>query len=75
MGNWQNALTTFLGLAVTLVVPAVVWTTLAAGTYQLLRDSIRRARLAAQEQRALRGPAARPSSAGAIQAAGRRAQL
>jgi hypothetical protein len=46
MSNWQHTLSTILGLAVTIMVPAVVWTTIAAGLYQLARDRIRRIRLA-----------------------------
>jgi hypothetical protein len=43
MGNAHNALATALGLAITFLVSGVVWTTLIAGLYQLVRDQIRRA--------------------------------
>ena len=41
MGNLQNILSTVFGLAITYLVPAVVWVTLIAGLYQLVRDEIR----------------------------------
>ena len=43
MGNTHDALATAIGLEITLIVSAVVWTTLIAGLYQLVRDQIRRA--------------------------------
>lgn len=45
MGNFQDMLTTAFRLAVTLLVPAVVWTTLVAGLYQLVRDEVSRVRV------------------------------
>jgi hypothetical protein len=42
MGNAHTALATALGLAITFLVSSVVWTTLLAGLYQLVRDRIHR---------------------------------
>jgi hypothetical protein len=53
MSNWQHILSIIFGLAVTILVPVVVWTTLAAGLYQLARDRIRRIRLAPRGSRGL----------------------
>jgi hypothetical protein len=53
MSSWQQALSTIAGLAVTIMVPAVVWTTIAAGLYQLARDRIRRIHLAPRGSRRL----------------------
>ena len=36
-----SMLSDIFGLVVTLFVPAVVWTTLAAGLYQLVREEVR----------------------------------
>jgi hypothetical protein len=43
MGNAHNALATAIGMAITFLVSGMVWTTLIAGLYQLVRDQIRRA--------------------------------
>jgi hypothetical protein len=53
MSNWQHAVSIVFGLAVTFLVPAIVWTTLAAGLYQLVRDRIHRIRLAPRGSRSL----------------------
>ena len=42
MGNVHNALATTIGLAITVLVSGVVWITLIAGLYQLVRDQLRR---------------------------------
>jgi len=42
MGNAHNVLAATLGLAITFLVSSVVWITLLAGLYQLVRDQIRR---------------------------------
>ena len=43
MSGYQSAFSAVTELAVTFFVPAVVWTTLIAGLYQLVRDRIRQA--------------------------------
>jgi hypothetical protein len=53
MGNLQNMLSIVFGLAVTFFVPGVVWITLVAGLYQLLRDGIRHVRMAPRGSRRL----------------------
>ena len=45
MGNWMSDI---LGLIVTFSVSAVVWGTLIAGLYQLVREEIRQVRMALQ---------------------------
>ena len=44
MGNAHNVLAAACGLAITFVVSGMVWATLMAGLYQLVRDQIRRVR-------------------------------
>ena len=44
MSNWHT-LSTISETAMTFLVPAIVWTTLAAGLYDLVRDALRRVRL------------------------------
>jgi len=51
MGNLQSVLFTVFGLVVTFFVPAIVWITLMAGLYQLVRDGIRRLRVAPRRSR------------------------
>jgi len=49
----ENMLSTVFGLAVAFFVAAVVWITLIAGLYQLVRDGIRQVRLAPRGSRRL----------------------
>ena len=53
MSSLQDILSTISGLAITFFVPAVVWITLSAGVYQLVRDGVRRIRLASQSSQRL----------------------
>jgi len=45
MSELQHLLVTIFGLTITFFVPAVVWTMLAVGLYQLVRSKIRRVRV------------------------------
>ncbi|RLC65735.1 MAG: hypothetical protein DRI48_06330 [Chloroflexi bacterium] len=67
MSDVQNVLVAVFRLAITFIVPAVVWTTLAAGLYQLVRDNISRFHAAllgrrepAHSQKARQGTGLRP---------------
>jgi len=53
MDSSRTVLSTVFVWAITLFVPGVVWSLLAAGLYQLIRDSIRRARVTSQRTQAL----------------------
>ena len=53
MHNVQTVLSNVFGLAITVFVPAVVWTTLIAGLYQFVRDGIRRVRVVPQRSQRL----------------------
>lgn len=59
MENLQNVLTVALQLVVTATVVALVWATVMAGLYQILRERVRQlrvvARLSAQERYTQRG--------------------
>jgi len=44
MAHWQSVVATVFGTVVAVLVPALVWTILAAGLYQLIREAVRRAR-------------------------------
>ena len=48
MNKLLDILFSFFGSMVTLVVPAIVWTFLVAGCYQLVREQIRRLRIVPQ---------------------------
>jgi hypothetical protein len=39
--EWQAVGALVLGIAITLFVPALVWATVIAGSYQIVRDKIR----------------------------------
>ena len=51
MNAWQNTLSTIFELAVTFLVPAVVWLKLIAGLYQLIRDRIHQLHLSPRRMR------------------------
>jgi hypothetical protein len=53
MDSSRTVLSTVFVWAITLFVPGVVWSLLAAGLYQLIRDSIRRARVTSQRTQTL----------------------
>jgi hypothetical protein len=59
MENLQNVLTVALQLVVTVTVVALVWSTVMAGLYQILRERVRQVRmlagLSAQERHTKRG--------------------
>jgi hypothetical protein len=59
MGNVHNALATAIGMAITFLVSGVVWITLIAGLYQLVRDQIRRIHTVRPRSRALARESAR----------------
>lgn len=42
--EWQAVGALVLGIAITLFVPALVWATVIAGSYQIVRDKIREKR-------------------------------
>ena len=50
-----SLLSDVFGLAVTFFVPAVVWTTLVAGLYQLVREEVRRVRVTLRRSQRLEG--------------------
>ena len=52
MGGLQTGVALVLGLVVALFVPALVWATVIAGLYQMIRDKIWEARIARQQARA-----------------------
>ena len=52
MGGLQTGVALVLGLVVALFVPALVWATVIAGLYQMIRDKIWEARTARQQARA-----------------------
>jgi hypothetical protein len=52
MGGLQTGVALVLGLVVALFVPALVWATVIAGLYQMIRDKIWEARVARQQARA-----------------------
>ena len=59
MGNIEGIVALVIGIVVVLFVPALVWATVIAGLYQIVRDKIRETRPAptkpAQETRQPRG--------------------
>jgi len=46
MGNTEGVRTLVIGLAVVLFVPALVWATVIAGVYQIVREKVRESRRA-----------------------------
>jgi hypothetical protein len=46
--NGQTAAALVLGIAVTMLVPALVWATVIAGLVQIVREKVREGRAAAQ---------------------------
>lgn len=46
MGNTEGVRALVIGLAVVLFVPAIVWATVIAGVYQIVREKVRESRRA-----------------------------
>jgi len=42
--EWQAVIALVLGIAITLFVPALVWATVIAGLYQIIREKVRESR-------------------------------
>jgi hypothetical protein len=53
MDGARSIVSTAFAWAITFVVPGAVWSLLVAGLYQLIRDSLRRARPASQRTQTL----------------------
>jgi hypothetical protein len=53
MNRLPDILSFVFGSMVTFLVPAIVWTVLVAGSYQLIREQIRRLRIAPQRSHEL----------------------
>jgi hypothetical protein len=42
--EWQAVIALVLGIAITFFVPALVWATVIAGLYQIIREKVRKSR-------------------------------